>query len=183
LTQKKKETPEGNADTGAHGRTGDELEALGGAHVWVDPNTGKVLQARAYPLPHQGQGTVSSTRGEAATTEYATLGLVELCESLDSQPTMQPRFRSATLSTDSQSTVNAYEAQVINFITAPKTSKSPIQDHMHNMKAINKTLKTTLETDVRLIHNHNEHSRTWDNEGRDDLACRANQACDRAAKK
>jgi hypothetical protein len=54
---------EGNADTGAHGRTGDELEALGGAHVWVDPNTGKVLQARAYPLPHQGQGTVSSTRG------------------------------------------------------------------------------------------------------------------------
>ena len=26
-------------------------------------------------------------------------------------------------------------------------------------------------------------SRPWDNEGRDDLACRANQACDRAAKK
>jgi hypothetical protein len=51
------------------------------------------------------------------------------------------------------------------------------------MKAINKTLKTSLETDVRLIHNPNEHSRTWDNEGRDDLACRANQACDRAAKK
>ena len=65
----------GNADTGAHGRTSDELEALGGAHVWVDPNSGKVLQARAYPIPHQGHGTTSSARFESATSAYATLGL------------------------------------------------------------------------------------------------------------
>jgi hypothetical protein len=72
---------------------------------------------------------------------------------------------------------------VLNFTTAPKISKSPLQDYMHDMKAIKGTLSTTHGTHTRLVHNHNEHSRPWDNEGRDDLACRANQACDRAAKK
>ena len=172
-----------NVEKGAHGRTGDELEALGGAHVWVDPNTGKVLQARAYPLPHQSQGTVSSTRGESATTVYATVGLIDLCTSRDRQPTRENLFTTATLTTDSQATVDAYNSQVLNFITAPKISKSPLQDYMHDMKAIKESLQFVYETRTRLVHNHNEHSRQWDNEGRDDLACRANQACDRAAKK
>ena len=172
-----------NVERGAHGRTGDELETLGGAHVWVNPTTGRVLQARAYPLPHQGQGTVSSTRSEAATVVYATLGLVELCSSRDRQLTRENKFTTATLTTDSQATVGAYESQVLNFTTAPKISKSPIQDYMHDMRAIEESLRTSYETQTHLIHNHNEHSRKWDNEARDDLACRANQACDRAAKK
>jgi hypothetical protein len=54
---------------------------------------------------------------------------------------------------------------------------------MHNMKAIKEVLKSEYGTDTKLIHNHNEHGRNWNNEGRDDLPCRANQACDRAAKK
>jgi len=136
-----------------------------------------------YPLPHQSQGTVSSTRSEAATTVYAKLGLVDICVNRNMQPETTPHFIHATLTTDSQATVDAYEAQVLNFITAPKTSKSAIQDHMHNMKAIKEVLKTEYGTDTKLIHNHNEHGRNWNNEGRDDLPCRANQACDRAAKK
>jgi hypothetical protein len=79
--------------------------------------------------------------------------------------------------------VDAYEAQVLKFITAPKISKSALQDYMHNMKAIKETLYSKHKTLIQLVHNHNEHNRKWDNERRDDLACRANQACDRAAKK
>jgi hypothetical protein len=51
------------------------------------------------------------------------------------------------------------------------------------MKAITESLKLIYETRTHLIHTHNEHGRQWDNEGRDDLPCRTNQACDRAAKK
>ena len=54
---------------------------------------------------------------------------------------------------------------------------------MQNMKAISHTLFTRYKVLLHFIHNHNEHGRKWDNEGRDDLACRENQACDRAAKK
>ena len=107
----------------------------------------------------------------------------DLCTSRNRLPTQENQFTSATLTTDSQSTVDSYNSQVLNFITAPKISKSPLQDYMHDMKAIKESRKTIYETRTHLVHNHNEHGRQWDNEGRDDLACRANQACDRAAKK
>jgi hypothetical protein len=172
-----------NVTSGAHGCTSDRLEKIGGAHLWMDPNTGEVLQAKTYPLPHQGLGPVSSTRYEAATVVQATLGLIALCETADTQRNPEHPIKEATLSTDSQGSVDAYESQVLKFTTAPKKSKSPLQDHMHNMKATSGTLQRRFRTLLILTHKHNEHSRKWDNEARDDLACRANQACDRAAKK
>ena len=130
-----------NVTSGAHGCTSDRLEKIGGAHVWMDPNTGKVLQAKAYPLPHQGLGPVSSTRYEAATLVQATLGLIALCETEDTQRNPEHPIKEATLSTDSQGSVDAYESQVLKFTTAPKKSKSPLQDHMNNMKATSGTLQ------------------------------------------
>ena len=106
----------------------------------MDPSTGKVLQARAYPLPHLGQGTVSSTRYEAATAVQASLGLIALYEALHLQPGLEGQTHEDTLSTDSQGSVEAYATQVLEFTTAPKKSKSPLQDHMHNMKAISSAL-------------------------------------------
>jgi hypothetical protein len=44
---------------------------------------------------------------------------------------------------------------------------------MHEMKAIKESLKFAYGTRTCLVHNHNEHSRGWDIEGIDDLACRA----------
>ena len=55
-----------NQSTLHHGPTVDEMPFFGGAYAIVDTVTGRVLEARAFPLLSLGYSDENSSRGEAA---------------------------------------------------------------------------------------------------------------------
>ena len=87
------------------------------------------------------------------------------------------------LSTDSNASCGAFNSHVKTSTTIPRVSKSGLQDHLFDLQQVQRALRNQHNINLDVTHDHNEHGQPWNDEHRDSLTCRLNQACDRAADK
>ena len=120
----------GTHDTYSHGRTPHELELCGGAYIWVNPRTGTLLGARAFPLLHTGVDKEHSTRAGIGTITQAGPHLIAPARDRPPDDPAHPAhfYTNHRLSTDSNE-LCGMNSDVMTSTTIPRVIKSGLHDH------------------------------------------------------
>ena len=143
---------------------------------------GKVLEARAFKLPTRSAAEDNSSKAEAETITQALLALARLAPNLDTAA-LSTKAAKASLFTDSNATVMAHRAFVLQDPTPSQKAKSDMTHRMLEMRRAYEWLQEEYGITVTIAHDYNEHGRKWNNTNREHLTCRGNRACDRAAER
>ena len=109
----------------------------------VNPRTGTVLRARAFPLSHTGIDKEQSTEAEIGTISQAGYHLVASARDRPPDGPAHPAYlyTNHRLSTDSNAPCGALNSHVKSYTTIPRASKSGLQDLLFDLQQVQRALR------------------------------------------